>query len=65
MEGKSVLPMEIAFMDMEDNHLKYGTLRSLRYMYSNPCRFWISSLGLTIFLLRIAERERWQNMPSR
>jgi hypothetical protein len=33
-------------------------------MYSNPFRCPISSLGLPIFLLRIAERERWQKMPS-
>jgi hypothetical protein len=63
MEGKSVIPMEITFMDMEDKHKKYGTLRPLRYIYSNPFRFLISSLGLPIFPLRIAERERWQNMP--
>jgi hypothetical protein len=63
MEGKSVMPMEITFMDMEDKYLKYGTLRSLRYIYSNPSRFPLSSLGWPIFLLRIAEREHWQNMP--
>jgi hypothetical protein len=33
MEGKSVVPMEIAFMDTEDEHKKYGTLRLLRYIY--------------------------------
>jgi hypothetical protein len=38
-------------------------LRSLRYIYSNPFSFLISSLGSPIFLLRIAERERWKNMP--
>ncbi len=59
MEGKSVVPMEITFMDMEDN---YGTLRSLWYIHSNPFRFPISSFGLPIFFLRIAERERLQNM---
>ncbi len=53
-----VVPMQVTFMDMEDNHYKYGTLRSLRYTYSNPFRFLISSLGLPIFFLRIAERER-------
>jgi hypothetical protein len=63
MEGKSVMPMEITFMGMEDKHLKYGTLRSLRYIYSNPFRFLISSLGSPIFFLGIAERERWQNIP--
>jgi hypothetical protein len=47
---------------MEDEHYKYVTLRSLNYMHSNPFRFPISSLGLPIFLLRIAEREQWQNM---
>jgi hypothetical protein len=46
MEGKSVVPMEITFMDMEDEYKKYGTLRLLRYIYSNPFRFLISSLGL-------------------
>jgi hypothetical protein len=45
-------------MDMKDNHKKYGTLRSLRYIYSNPFRFPISSLGWLIFFLRIAEREQ-------
>ncbi len=57
--GKSVVPIEITFMDMEDNHYKYGTLRSLRYIYSNPFRFPNSSLGSPIFFLGIAERERW------
>ncbi len=57
-----VMPMEITFMDMEDNHKKYGTLRSLKYIYSNPFRFPISSLGLPIFFLRKAERKRWQNV---
>ncbi len=37
--------------------------RSLRYIYSNWLRFLISFLGSPIFLLRIAGRERWQNMP--
>jgi hypothetical protein len=46
MEGKSVVPMEITFMDMEEEYKKYGTLRLLRYIYSNPFRFPISSLGL-------------------
>jgi hypothetical protein len=53
-----VVPMEITFMDMENKHNKSGTLRSLKYIYSNPFRFAISSLGLHIFLLRIAEREQ-------
>jgi hypothetical protein len=59
-----VVPMEITFMDMKDAHSKYGTLRSLRYIYSNPFRFPIASLGLPIFLLSIAERERWRDMPT-
>jgi hypothetical protein len=63
MEGKSVVPMEITFIDMEDKHQKYGTLRSLRYIYTNPFRILISSLGSPIFLFGIAEREQWQNMP--
>jgi hypothetical protein len=58
----TVMSMEITFMDMEDKHQKYGTLKSLRYIYSDPFRFLISSLGLTIFFLRKAEREQWQNM---
>ncbi len=33
MEGKSVVPMEITFLDMEDEYKKYGILRSLRYFY--------------------------------
>jgi hypothetical protein len=64
MQGKSVMPMEITFMDMEDKHYTYGTLRSLRYIYSNPFRFPISFLGLPSIFLRIAEREWWQNMPQ-
>ncbi len=31
MEGKSVVPMEITFMDMEDKYQRYGTLRSAWY----------------------------------
>ncbi len=27
MEGKSVMPMEITFMDTEDEYKKYGTLK--------------------------------------
>jgi hypothetical protein len=49
MEGKSVVPMEITFTDTEDEYKKYGTLRSLRYIYSNPFIFLISSLGLPKF----------------
>jgi hypothetical protein len=45
MEGKSVVPMEITFMDAEVKYKKYGTLRLLRYIYSNPFRFPIASLG--------------------
>jgi hypothetical protein len=59
MGTSPVMPMEITFMDMEDKYYKYGTLRSLRYIYSNPFRFPISSLGSLIFLLKIAEREWW------
>jgi hypothetical protein len=32
-------------MDTEDEYLKYGTLSPLRYIYSNPFRFPISSSG--------------------
>jgi hypothetical protein len=46
MEEESVVPMEITFMDTEDEYKKYGTLRLLRYTYLNPFRFPISSLGL-------------------
>ncbi len=35
---------------------KYGTLRSLRYIYSNPFRFLISSLGL----LNFPSQESWE-----
>jgi hypothetical protein len=49
MEGKSIVPMEITFMDTEDEYKKYGTLRLLSYIYSNPFRFPISSLGLPNF----------------
>ncbi len=41
-----VVPMEITFMDTEDEYYKYGTLSPLRYIHSNPFRFPISSLGL-------------------
>ena len=51
-----VVPMEITFMDMEDNHLKYGTLRSVRYVYSNRFRFLISFLASPTSFLRIAKR---------
>ncbi len=44
-----VVPMEITFMDTEDEYKKYGILKSLRYKYSNPFRFPISSLGLPNF----------------
>ena len=56
IEGKSVVPMEITFMDMEDKYKKYGTFRSLRYIYSNPFRFPISSLGLP----NIPSQEGWE-----
>ncbi len=42
----AVVPMEITFMDTEDEYYKYGTLSPLRYIHSNPFRFPISSLGL-------------------
>ncbi len=48
--------MEITFMDMEDEYKKYGTLRLLRYIYSNPFRFLISSLGLP----NIPSQESWE-----
>jgi hypothetical protein len=41
-----VVPMEITYMDTEHEYKKYGTLSPLRYIYSNPFRFLISSLGL-------------------
>ncbi len=40
------MPMEITFMDTKDKCKKYGTLTLLRYIYSNPFRFLISSLDL-------------------
>jgi hypothetical protein len=39
MEGESVMPIEITFMDIEDEYKKNGTLRLLRNIYSNPFRF--------------------------
>jgi hypothetical protein len=57
-----VMPMEITFMDMEDKHQKNGNLRSLRYLYSNQFRILISFLGLLIFFLEIAKRERLAKM---
>jgi hypothetical protein len=53
-----VVPMEITFMDTEDEYYKYGTLGPLRYIHSNLFRFRISSLGSPTFFLRIAKRER-------
>ncbi len=58
MEGKSVMSMEITFMDAEDEYYKYGALSPLRYIHSNPFRFPISSLGSPTFFLRIAKREQ-------
>ncbi len=49
MEGKSVVPTEITYMDTEDKYKKYGILRSLRYIYSNPFSVPISSLCLPNF----------------
>jgi hypothetical protein len=46
---EGVVPMEITYMDTEDECKKYGTLSSLRYLYSNQLRFPISSLGLPNF----------------
>jgi hypothetical protein len=65
MKRKSAVPMEITFMDTKDNHQKYGTLRSLRYKYSNAFKFPKSSMGSPIFFPRIAKREWWHNMPPR
>jgi hypothetical protein len=42
----TVVPVEITFMDTEDEYKKYGTLRSLRYIYSNPFLFSDFFLGL-------------------
>jgi hypothetical protein len=41
-----VVPMEITFMDTEDEYYKYETLSPLRYIHLNPFTFLISSLGL-------------------
>jgi hypothetical protein len=57
MERKSVMPMRNNLHGCGGYILKYGTIRSLMYINSNPFRFPISFLGLPIFLLRIAERE--------
>jgi hypothetical protein len=58
MERKRVVPMEITFMDTEDEYYKYGTLSPLRNIHSNPFRLLISFLGSPTFFLRIAKRER-------
>ncbi len=55
---RPVMLMEITFMDMDDNCKKYGTFKSLRYIHSSPFSLLISSLGLPIFFLRIAGKER-------
>jgi hypothetical protein len=57
-----VVPIEITLIDTEDEYKKYVTLRLLRYIYSNPFRFLIYPWACLIFLLRKAERERWQNI---
>jgi hypothetical protein len=44
------MPMEISFIDTEDEFKKYGALRLLRYIYSNPFRFPIPSSGSPNFL---------------
>ncbi len=56
MEWKSVVPMEITYMDMKDEYQKNGTLSPLRYKYSNPFRFLISSFGLP----NIPSQEGWE-----
>ncbi len=73
MEGKSVMPMEITFMDNGGNisvlcefidYMNFYTIRSHTNEFTldefiwNPYRFLISSLGLPTFFLRIAKRER-------
>ncbi len=73
MEGKSVVPMEITFMDNGGNifvlyefidYMNLYIIRSHTYEFTfdkfmkNPYRFLISSLGLPTFFLRIAKRER-------
>jgi hypothetical protein len=72
MEGKSVMPMEITFMDYGGNI--FVLCKFIDYMNSyikrshtneftldefiwNTYRFLISSLGLPTFFLRIAKRE--------
>jgi hypothetical protein len=57
------MPIEITFMDTEEEHKKYGTLRLLRYIYLNPFRFPISYLGLPNIPSQKAESEHWQNIP--
>jgi hypothetical protein len=63
LRGRSVVTMEITFMDMEDKALKIWYFMITKVHIFNPLQFPISSLGSPIFLLRTAERERWQNMP--
>jgi hypothetical protein len=60
MEGKSVVPMEITYMDTKDMYTNY---MYSNYIYSNPFRFSISTLGLPKFsFLGKAEREHWQSI---
>ncbi len=61
LERKSVVPMEKTFMDTEDEYKKYGTLRSLRYIYSNPFRFPISSLGSPNF----SSQKSWEEVLAK
>ncbi len=73
MEGKSVVPMEITFMDNGGNifvlceFIDYMNLYligshtnefTLDEFIWNPCRFLISSMGSPTFFLRIAKREQ-------
>ncbi len=73
MEGKSVVPMEITFIDNGGNifvlceFIDYENLHIVRSHTNeftldefiwNPYRFLISSLGSPTFFLRVAKRER-------
>ncbi len=73
MEGKSVVPMEITFMDNGGNIFVLCEFIDYKYSYItwshtneftlnefiwNPYRFLISSMGLLTFFFRIAKRER-------
>ncbi len=61
--GRVLCPWKYLSWIRRTSTKKYGTIRSLRYIYSNPFRFLISSLGSPNFPSQKPERDCWRNMP--